>query len=62
MKRVKCDAAGVRWTVVGVVDGRTEAESKQSACAQWPEVKASYWESKNGKIGFVLCLASTAAP
>jgi hypothetical protein len=60
MKRVKCGAADVRWTVVGVVDNKSEADAKTAACGQWPEAEASYWESKNGKTGFVLCLTSTS--
>jgi hypothetical protein len=60
LKRVGCDDTRVRWTVVGVVTGRTEADAKKTACSAWPQAEASYWESRNGKTGFVLCLASAA--
>jgi hypothetical protein len=58
LKRVDCSNPDVVWTVVGVTDNKTEADAKKEACAQWPEAEASYWESRNGKTGFVLCLAS----
>jgi hypothetical protein len=43
-----------------VVNDKTEADAKKTACGQWPDAEASYWESRNGKTGFVLCLASAA--
>ncbi len=58
LKRVGCSNPDARWTVVGVTDNKTESDAKNQACAQWPEAEASYWESRNGKTGFVLCLAS----
>ncbi len=58
LKRVSCADAAVKWTVVSVVQNKTEDEAKQKACAPWPQAAASYWESRNGKTGFVLCLAA----
>jgi hypothetical protein len=60
LKRVSCTDSKVAWTVVGVVQNKTENEAKQQACAAWPQAEASYWESGNGKTGFVLCLATAA--
>jgi hypothetical protein len=57
LKRVSCGDAAVKWTVVGVVQDKTQNEAKQQACSPWPQSEASYWESRNGKTGFVLCLA-----
>ncbi|MGC9666741.1 LppU/SCO3897 family protein [Planosporangium sp. 12N6] len=57
LKRVPCDAPDVRWTVVGVVEGKTRQEAGQNACAAWSNAEASYWESRNASTGFVLCLA-----
>jgi hypothetical protein len=58
LKRVSCGDTGVKWTVIGVVQNKTQDEAKQQACAPWPQSEASYWESRNGKTGFVLCLAA----
>jgi hypothetical protein len=61
LKRVPCDDHAVRWSVIGVVEHKTQQESKQNACEAWPNAEASYWESRNGKDGFVLCLGSVTA-
>jgi hypothetical protein len=53
---VPCDHPDVRWTVVGVVENKTRQEATENACAAWPNAEASYWESRNGTSGFVLCL------
>jgi hypothetical protein len=61
LKRVACDDPGVKWTVVGVVENKSKQESTQNACAAWPSAEASYWESRNGTSGFVLCLGAVRA-
>jgi hypothetical protein len=61
LRRVRCDDPAVKWTVVGVVEHKTEQESKQNACQAWPNAEASYWETRNGTDGFVLCLGPAAA-
>jgi hypothetical protein len=61
LKRVPCDDSAVKWTVIGVVEHKTQQESKQKACEAWPNAEASYWETRNGTDGFVLCLGSVAA-
>jgi hypothetical protein len=61
LKRISCDSASARWSVVAVVENRTKEQAKQEACQAWPTAEASYWESRDGKTGFVLCLASMGA-
>jgi hypothetical protein len=62
LKRVSCTDRTVRWSVVGVVENKTEEQAKKDACDPWPQAEASYWESRNGSKGFVLCLVSTSDP
>jgi hypothetical protein len=61
LKRTACGSPSAEWRVVGVVANKTREEAKQQACRDWPTSEASYWESRNGKTGFVLCLAATTA-
>ncbi|GAA1816247.1 hypothetical protein HC028_10180 [Planosporangium flavigriseum] len=61
LRRVPCDDPAVRWMVLGVVQRSSEHAAKQQACAAWPNAEASYWESRNGTDGFVLCLGSVIA-
>jgi hypothetical protein len=61
LERVSCTSSSARWTVVGVVENKTQEQAKIQACRAWPAAEASYWESHNGRTGFVLCLASTTA-
>jgi hypothetical protein len=58
LRRVGCGDPGVRWTVVGVVEHRSKRQAEQDACRAWSDAEASYWESRNGTDGFVLCLRS----
>lgn len=61
LKRVQCDDRTARWTVLGVVEQVSETDARQQACAAWTGSEASYWESRNGVDGFVLCLRSVPA-
>ncbi|NJC70247.1 hypothetical protein HC031_11070 [Planosporangium thailandense] len=56
LRFVQCDDPAVKWTVVSVVDGQSQRDSRQKSCQRWPEAQASYWESRNAQNGFVLCL------
>jgi hypothetical protein len=61
LKRVPCDDQAVKWTVLAVLEHKTQKEAKQEACGAWPDAEASYWESRNSADGFVLCLGSAGA-
>jgi hypothetical protein len=61
LKPVPCDDPAVKWTVLAVLEHKTQKEAKQEACGAWPDAEASYWESRNSADGFVLCLGSTGA-
>jgi hypothetical protein len=56
LRRVRCDDPAVRWTVVGVAEHKSKRQAGQDACRAWSDAEASYWESRNGTDGFVLCL------
>jgi hypothetical protein len=61
LRPVACTDAAAQWRVLGVVENKTQKEAKEQACQAWPQAEASYWESRNGKNGFVLCLAAAPA-
>ncbi len=59
LKKIDCGDSKAEWTVVGRLEGKTEAETKdvEQTCAQWPETKVLFWRKERGTTGFVLCLA-----
>lgn len=61
LRFVQCDDPAVKWIVVSVVERQSKQDSQQKSCRLWPEAQASYWESRNGSDGFVLCLRPVSA-
>lgn len=60
---VDCADPTARFTVVGRIPDKTQAEatvSVSTVCSAFSGVDSTYWEGEVGKKGFVLCLARNA--
>ncbi|MEN3613730.1 hypothetical protein AAH979_29795 [Plantactinospora sp. ZYX-F-223] len=57
LRTVDCADSGARWTVLARLEGKTEADHNDAACAAHPETEASFFEDgRRFRKGFILCL------
>ena len=57
-KVVDCASTDAKFTVVGRIDDKTEAEATAAACTAYPDASLVYFARKGGATnGYILCLA-----
>ncbi|MDW5326487.1 hypothetical protein [Plantactinospora sp. KLBMP9567] len=57
LRTVDCADSGAQWTVLARLEGKTEADHNDAACAAHPETEASFFEDgRRFRKGFILCL------
>jgi len=60
MKVVSCNDGKAAYTVVGKVEGKTQADLSLGSgdiCKPFPAAKSAFWKGKIGEKGYILCLA-----
>ncbi|GAA3731517.1 hypothetical protein GCM10022225_11730 [Plantactinospora mayteni] len=57
LRTVDCADGAAQWKVLARLEGKTEADHNDAACAAHPETEASFFEDgRRFAKGFILCL------